>query len=530
MNERSFALAEGTNIDGMSRLSYDVVVVGAGIAGMTVALNLDSRLRVLLVNKSEASDSSTFRAQGGIAVAVGPDDSPGRHMVDTLRVGQGLCRPEAVKVMAEEGPEALEFLQLNGVSFNTRDNGLDFTREAGHSLARVVHYYDYTGRQISQTLRDKVNSLGNVDKFGESFLVDIMTVAGDCCGCVLLIAGKLTYVEAQAVIVASGGYAGLFACSSNSRAAGGDGIAAAYRAGAVIADMEFVQFHPTTFTTGAGEIFLLTEALRGEGAVLRNHLGERFMLRYHQDAELAPRDEVSRAISREMTLTGNPVYLDARPIGAEQLKHRFRQVYAKLAENNIQLDNEPVPVAPAAHYTIGGILTDLWGKSSVGHLFACGEAAATGVHGANRLASNSLLEGVVFGRRVAECVNQGELSVRRYPGNTLPAFQACYPKGGVAAMGSILERAAGVVRSGEELAKQLDSLRRLPDISASLAAGGAAYRACNAFQLTGLILEAALLRRESRGTHCRADFPARNDEEYGRHVVQQWGKDVALGE
>ena len=367
-----------------------------GIAGMSVALSLDDKFRILVVDKTEASESSTFQAQGGIAVAVAPDDSPERHMADTLRVGQGLCDQAAVKVLAEEGPTALEFLQAEGVSFNVAGDDLDLTREAGHSCRRVVHYYDYTGRQISQKLRERLEHRSNIDYRTDSFLVDILTAGDNCVGCVLYFGGRHILVLSRAVVIASGGYAGLFARSSNSRAASGDGIAAAYRAGAAIEDMEFVQFHPTTFTTPEGEVFLLTEALRGEGAYLRNAAGERFMLVHHADGELAPRDEVSRAIRREMKLTGNQVYLDARHLGGENLKKRFQQVYTKLASNNYYMERDLIPVAPAAHYSIGGIITDSWGRSAIGNLYACGEAAATGVHGANRLASNSLLEGVVF--------------------------------------------------------------------------------------------------------------------------------------
>ena len=336
-------------------------------------------------------------------------------------------------------------------------------------------------------------------------------------------------MQAGSVVIATGGYAGLFARSSNSPLSSGDGIAAAYRAGAAIADMEFVQFHPTTFTTAAGEVFLLTEALRGEGAFLRTAAGRRFMLDYHPDGELAPRDEVSRAIDREMKLAGGAaVYLDARHLGKECLTQRFRQVSAKLAADNYRLERDLIPVAPAAHYTIGGILTDLDGKTAVPRLYACGEAAATGVHGANRLASNSLLEGVVFGRRAAKAI--GGENPPRQSGWRPPATRAW--RGGAAGDAALLGQAiadlAGVVRNGEEIGRLLGHLRQMPASAGLPPPEAAAYRADNALQLTELVLEAALARRESRGTHYRRDYPAKNDAEFRKHIIQQQGKKVTM--
>ncbi|MBP2663853.1 MAG: L-aspartate oxidase [Firmicutes bacterium] len=529
MAERGYITPSWKELEKLERKNYDVIVVGAGIAGMTVALSLESKLRVAIISKDQLTESSTYKAQGGMAVAVGPDDSVKDHIADTLRVGQGLCREEAVRVLAGEGPKALEFLQALGADFCHNQNGLDLTREAGHSCKRVVHYYDYTGKYIAETLACKVNRRNNVEPIGNSFLVDILTTQDRCGGCIMEHSGKLVHLQSEAVVVATGGYSGLFSRSTNAVSASGDGIAAAYRAGAIIADMEFVQFHPTVFNTFSGKFFLLTEALRGEGALLRNSAGERFMFNYHPSGELAPRDEVSRAILREAhQQPGGQIYLDARHLGKEYLVDRFRQVYAELAQNNYFMEQDVIPIAPAAHYTIGGIKTDLWGRTNISSLYACGEAAATGVHGANRLASNSLLEGIVFGRRVATYIN-GAFSATKEP-STLSAgiteeIGSCVD---INVLRKKLDCAADVERLGAELEamlKWLSDVEQKPQVSA---ANSCNYRTSNAYQLARLLLKAALLRTESRGTHYRKDFPEKNDADFSKHMMQQWGREVVM--
>ena len=518
------------NVGQLEQKYYDVVIVGAGIAGMTTALSLDSKLSVALVSKGNNAESSTYKAQGGIAVAVGPDDSPREHAADTLRVGQGICRDEAVDVLVEEGPAALEFLQRTGAKFDEGPEGLELGREAAHSRNRVVHFYDYTGRHVAETLTDAVSGRKNIDRLDDAFLMDVLTEENRCVGCVIDQAGKMLALKSSAVVLATGGYSGLFGRSTNEASASGDGIAAAYRAGAAIADMEFVQFHPTVFTTREGKAFLLTEALRGEGAVLCNRAGERFMCSFHPDAELAPRDEVSRAIRLEMARQGGqPVVLDATRMGRQFLSDRFRQVYTELAKNGYYLEKDAIPVAPAAHYTIGGIQTDLWGRSSIASLYACGETAATGIHGANRLASNSLLEGAVFGRRVAGHIN----GLQRFRGEYTNGDEGDVVKAdGRTELSQVqqkLDLAAGVERCSEDLQQMLVWLREAEDQAVQrFLSNRQEYHAGNACQLAKLLLEAALQRQESRGTHFRTDYPRRNDEVYRKHCIQQWGKEAEM--
>ncbi|MBP2643041.1 MAG: L-aspartate oxidase [Firmicutes bacterium] len=506
---------------------YDVIIIGSGIAGMTAALSMDSKLKVALVSKGSISESSTYKAQGGIAVAIGDDDSIEEHYEDTLRVGRGLCREDAAGILVKEGPDALQFLLSCGAIFSRNDKGMILTREAGHSHRRIVHYYDYTGKYITELVADKVCGAGHIECLDHSFLMDLVIKEGRCCGCLVMHQEQPVFLEAAVVVVATGGYSGLFARSTNSSATG-DGLAAAYRAGAVITDMEFVQFHPTAFTTMSGEVFLLTEALRGEGAFLLNSEGQRFMPAYHPSGELAPRDEVARAIMQEAIQSGGrPIYLDARHMGGkEYLARRFRQVYGKLAQNHYFLERDIVPVAPAAHFTIGGIQTDLWGRTNVPGLYACGEAAATGVHGANRLASNSLLEGVVFGRRLAADINDN-LPVKKNRGAAITLSDMPVYSGDVKVLQEKMETVAGAMRQGGALGTLLKWVREQKEYRRHPFAASA-YHTINAYQLAELLLEAALLRQESRGGHFRLDFPEKNDEKFCKHIVHQWGKRAAV--
>lgn len=509
--------------------TYDVIIIGTGIAGLSTALSLDKRLRVALISKNALTESSTYKAQGGMAVAAGSDDSAARHAADTLRVGKGLCVQENVEHLTQEAMAALQFLQAAGTDFCCDGQGLQLTREGGHSRNRVAHHHDYTGRHIAEALMNRAAGRPQLDFFNNTFLVDLLTdTQGICCGCLVQTEQAALQLLAPAVVVAAGGYSGIFARSTNAATASGDGIAAAYRAGAVIADMEFVQFHPTAVTLPSGKVFLLSEALRGEGAVLRNTAGERFMPRYHEDGELAPRDEVSRAMLAEMKRRQAPViYLDARALPSEQLTEHFRSIYGELAAHGYCLERDVIPVQPTAHYTIGGIKTDAWGQTSVPSLYACGESAATGVHGANRLASNSLLEGVVFGRRVAACIND---NCHLPPGkpDLSDAGLPVYHRGiDTALLRARLDQAAGVIRQGEELARLAEWLYSCRETGEQVWQQADCCRE-NAALVAELLLEAAFVRQESRGGHYRADFPATNDSRFKKHSEQLWGRKVRM--
>lgn len=506
--------------------AFDVVIVGAGIAGMTAALSLDAKIKVALVSKAPCSESSTYKAQGGMAVAVGADDSILLHVADTIRVGQGVCCEEAVKVLIGEGPRALEYLKALSAVFSHNEKGLDLTREGGHSRNRVVHYYDYTGKYIAELLEREIDKSANIHRISEAFLIDILTDGNSAAGCTIKQGTKIIALNAGVVVVATGGYSGLFARSTNALSSNGDGIAAAYRAGTAITDMEFVQFHPTAFTTLTGKVFLLTEALRGEGALLRNAVKERFMLNYHPNGELAPRDIVSRAILEETWRQGSKdIYLDARHLGKECLKNRFKQVYTELERNNYVMERDLIPIAPAAHYTIGGIKTDLWGKTNIEGLYACGEAAATGVHGANRLASNSLLEGIVFGRRVAQAISGSRLKVCSSLSMDINSKQRGFSIPDMTLLRDRLEGAAGVARKGKKLE---EAIRWLEAAESSGNDEKKEYAIKNACQLAKLLLRGALLRTESRGGHYRADFPERDDGHFKKHIIQQWGREALM--
>ncbi|CUH95670.1 hypothetical protein P22_1746 [Propionispora sp. 2/2-37] len=507
---------------------YDVIIVGMGVAGLTVALSLDKKLRIALVSKNSLDESSTYKAQGGMAVAAGTDDSAAQHAADTLHVGKGLCSKESVAVLTREAPAALDFLQTMGTRFCKSEQGLELAREGGHSRKRVVHHYDFTGRHIAEVLARQTAGRSNIECWEDTFLIDILTNAQGCCGCLVKKKKQTLQLLAPAVVIAAGGYSGIFGRSTNSVAANGDGIAAAYRAGAVITDMEFVQFHPTAVTLPTGKVFLVSEALRGEGALLVNAAGERFMPNYHESAELAPRDEVSRAMLAELERQqGGCLYLDARALGQDYLMERFQAIYAELAEHGYFMEKQLIPVLPTAHYTIGGIKTDLWGQSSIPHLYACGESAATGVHGANRLASNSLLEGVVFGRRVAAHIHDNSRNPLQTADFSAAERRKRHSLPPVALLRKKMDVTAGVVRQGRELKDMTEWLHQQQEANRQ-EEGQPDFSADNAYLLAGLLVEAALLRRESRGGHYRADYPVQNDRDFKKHSIHVWGKKVSL--
>ena len=491
-------------------LTPDYLVIGAGVAGLRAAIELAEAGRVLVLAKDSLRESASEYAQGGIAVALSDDDEVSLHEQDTLFAGDGLCDVAAVRTLVEEGPAAIHDLIEWGAEFDREGSKLLFAREGAHSRNRVLHAHgDSTGQEIARTLFKKASSLQNVEFRSFAAMTDLLISAdGEVAGAVAFDEESHAPVEitARAVLLASGGLGRVYKETTNPDVATGDGVAAAYRAGAEIRDIEFVQFHPTALHVAGAPRFLLSEALRGEGAYLRNASGERFMERYHPLLELAPRDVVSRSIVMELQRTGaEHVFLDLTHLDGSQLPARFPRIYQTCLHYGVDLALQPAPVHPAAHYAMGGVGTDLNGQSSLAGLFAAGEVACTGVHGANRLASNSLLEGVVFGARAGramrECASPGRSPVGM-------SFDRCFPRTADAELRAMAWDYCGILRSGTGLRRALDALA-VPPLEAQPSSRGL-FEIRNIQLLTQLIARCALAREESRGGHYRLDFPEKH--------------------
>jgi L-aspartate oxidase len=528
----------------------DYAVVGSGVAGLRAAIELSGAGSVLVLAKSNLNDSATAWAQGGIAVALSDEDEIGLHVQDTINAGDGLCRAEAVALMVEEGPKYITELMAWGTEFNREGTKLAFTQEAAHSRSRILHANgNSTGREITRALLARAHTIPHLHLRAHAFTTELIVERGRVAGVHFIdeTDGSQHEVRAGAVLLATGGLGQVYRENTNPELATGDGMAIAYEAGAALSDMEFVQFYPTALAVKGAPRFLLSEALRNEGGILRNISLERFMKRYSEGQELAPRDIITRAIAMEMHRTQSPhVYLDLTKKSGEFLKKRFPRIYETCASFGVDLASDLAPVCPAAHYAIGGVKSDMWGRTSLPGLYVAGETAATGVHGANRLASNSLLEGLVFGARAGQAMSKDAPAGKRHPGampgspvplpgnssathkesakaspNSSPSYVA------LAKIRDLMWREAGVLRSGKELAdatKQLETLE-LPKCEKPTRAG---YELRNLHTLALLIARSALAREESRGSHYRADFPYRNDEDFAKHSVVQKGKQVSF--
>ncbi|MGH3324345.1 MAG: L-aspartate oxidase, partial [Streptomyces sp.] len=532
-------------------IDAEVVVVGSGVAGLTAALRCAAAgLRTVVVTKARLDDGSTRWAQGGIAAALGEGDTPGQHLEDTLVAGAGLCDEEAVRTLVTEGPAAVRRLIATGARFDTdAATGLvELTREGGHHRRRIAHAGgDATGAEISRALVEAVHDRRTSVRTVENALVlDLLRTAdGATAGVTLHVMGEGQHdgvgaVHAPAVVLATGGMGQIYSATTNPAVSTGDGVALALRAGAEVSDLEFVQFHPTVLYLGAGaegQQPLISEAVRGEGAHLVDGEGVRFMLGQHELAELAPRDIVAKAIMRRAAEQGaapgtEHMFLDARHFGAAMWETRFPTILAACRGHGIDPVNGLVPVAPAAHYASGGVRTDLHGRTTVPGLYACGEVACTGVHGANRLASNSLLEGLVFAERIADHIADRMADNLERTGNAPPptarpgptragSVTPLLPPEARSAIQRVMTGGAGVLRSATSLAAAADRLDALPGDTAHKPAepGVETWETANLHLVARVLVAAALRREETRGCHWREDHPDRDDAAWRRHLI-----------
>ncbi|MDJ0696672.1 L-aspartate oxidase [Mastigocoleus sp. MO_188.B34] len=548
--------------------NFDVLVIGAGAAGLYTALCMNKNLKIGLITKETISISASDWAQGGIAAAISTDDSPALHVKDTIQAGVGLCDVDAVEFLAQKAPECIKSLVNLGVAFDRNGKNLALTLEAAHSRHRVLHAADTTGREVVNTLTAQVLRRSNIQVIQKALALNLWLKAPGkrVRGISLFYQGRIQWIKADSVVLATGGGGQVFAQTTNPAVSTGDGVAMAWRAGAVLRDLEFVQFHPTALTKTGADRFLISEAVRGEGAHLVDDQGKRFTFDYHVKGELAPRDVVSRAIFNHLQKTATDpatanVWLDMRPIPKEKIRQRFPNIIKVCERWGIDVFSEPIPVAPAAHYWMGGILTDMMNKTSIEGLYAVGETASTGVHGANRLASNSLLECIVFGRQMAklqpyqgtnspqintQTINQEEktaFSSKEYavdkdkwkPQEEYVEFirknipKLVWQSAGICREKSRLEEAVLTVKSWKkdfanlDISKFLSSLQPLQ--SATFKLPGAVDKGLqiwaetqNLLDIALLILQSAAFRTESRGGHYRLDFP-QTDPKWEAHTL-----------
>ena len=527
-------------------LETDYVVVGCGIAGLRAAIELAAAGRILVLSKAALTESATQYAQGGIAAALSDEDEVGLHHQDTLKAGDGLCNEAAVKVMVEEGPRYIQELIDWGTAFDRDGTKLAFTREGAHSRSRVLHAHgDSTGREIVRVLSARAQAMPEIEFLPYVFTTDLLLEEGRVAGVRIFDerhalpaqAGRAGTIRAAAVLLATGGLGQVYSETTNPSVATGDGVAVAWRAGAALRDMEFIQFHPTALYVPGAPRFLLSEALRGEGGELQNIELEPFMRRYHEAGDLAPRDVVSRAIVKELGRTGSEfVYLDMTRLDPDRVRARFPRIHQTCLQYNLDITTDLVPVRPAAHYSMGGVAIDLDGRTSLKGLYAAGECACNGVHGANRLASNSLLDGLVFGARAGQAIvrespSGKKKSKRQAPAGSPDSAAADPPTAEVKRrmdeIRAMMWQRAGILRRAEPLKQALVWLSAhaasLPD-----QAGRSEYEEQNLRAVAEVIVRCALAREESRGAHYRADFPMKRDDLAGKHSRLVGSSEVAF--
>lgn len=515
---------------------FDLLVIGSGIAGLTAVLQSYNHTKIALVTKSELKESSTWYAQGGIATAVNKEDSPRLHFEDTLKAGAGLCDPEAVKALVTEGPKGIADLISMGVSFDRAPGDeIQLSREGGHSLPRIVHSGDSTGSEVEKTMVEAVKDCPGIVIEENAFVIDLITYKNRCLGGLILPSGadKPVMFLARAVVLATGGLGQVFSITTNPAISTGDGVTMAFRAGAEVSDMEFIQFHPTALDISESPRFLITEALRGVGAYLKDCSGKRFMVGVHPQAELAPRYVVVREMLKAMERCREThVYLDATDLPQGKLKKEFPHIYEHCREHGYDLSKDLVPVCPAAHYLMGGVKTDTFGRTNIPGLFASGEVACTGVHGANRLASNSLLEGLVFSRRMKSELEKAFSEINE---DVLEKIELRFEierkksRAKIATQRRKLRELAfndaGVRRSRSSLERALSEIGKMAKFLEVEYDSADGYELQNMITAAYLIVKSALMRKESRGTHFREDFPQLDEKNWRKHIVLKMSSD-----
>ncbi len=527
----------------------DFLIIGSGIAGLSAALKLARHGSVIIATKKEKAESNTNYAQGGIASVFDPGDSFEQHIQDTLQAGAGLCKEETVRMVVERGPRLVRELFDIGVSFTQSSNGVfDLGREGGHHFNRIVHVKDHTGRDVEKTLLDAVKQQPNISLFEDHVAIDLITehhvfspgslnqTRLNCWGVYVLDVHNdvVKRFKAKATILASGGCGQVYLHTTNPSIATGDGVAMCYRAGATIANMEFMQFHPTSLFHPDGESFLISEALRGYGARLVNKMGEEFVDKYHPMGSLAPRDVVARAIDTELKKSGEScVYLDITHKDAEEIKNRFPNIYQHCRQLKIDITAEPISVVPAAHYSCGGVLTGMKGETSISGLYACGEVSCTGLHGANRLASNSLLEALVFAGQCSnsavEHLQKSDIKLPRIPAwddaGTFNSEEWVLISHDKMEIKNLMWDYVGIVRSTLRLERALSRVRlvrqEIENFYRRTRVTEGLIELRNLATIAQLIIQSALLRKESRGLHYTSDYPKKNDEEYLKDTILQ---------
>lgn len=520
------------NVDSVSthQLFTDCVVIGAGIAGLRAAIEAAEHLKVIVACKGSLKDSNTWNAQGGIASVLDAEDSFESHIADTLKAGCGLCEPEVVDLVVRQGPELIVQLLNWGAEFDRKDGRIDITLEGGHSHTRIAHAHgDETGRIIAWTLTERARENPNIRILENFYVIDLLTNDDNKCvgiiGCDRKRGPQIIW--AANTILATGGTGRLYRETTNPEVATGDGIALAYRAGAVLRDLEFVQFHPTTLYIAGASRALITETLRGEGAILLDNQGRRFMKDYHEAAELAPRDVVSRAILAQMRKTeATHVYLDVRHFDKEFFARRFPLINRLLESFDIDISTDLIPVRPSAHYMIGGVKTDISARTSIENLYACGEVASTGLHGANRLGSNSLLEGLVFGKVAGQAVAKAKKAGPAHIKHRVIKYQIPHSDRTLLdtsdvrnSLRALMWRNVGITRIDRSLAEAEEIIRFWQRyVMDKVFDSPQGWECQNMLTVCLLMAQAARMRRESRGTHFRRDFPQTNDDHFKIHI------------